>query len=460
MKIKEILEITKGIMISGNENDECENFKIDSREIKQGDTFVSVGEGKINNIDYIRTAIKNGAKNCIVYNKEPIIKDENVNIIGVEDTQTALQQMATYERSKHNIPVVAITGSVGKTSTKDMVASVLSMKYKVLKTQGNMNNELGLPLTILSIKDEDAICVEMGMNHFGEISRLTNIAKPTVAIVTNVGTAHIGNLGSRENILKAKLEILEGLQENTVIINNDNDLLGEWAKNDTKYNKITYGIENKSSFMANEIQSYEDKSIYNLIEEKITTIKNEQSEETKDIQVTVPVGGEHFVLNSLCAIAVGTYFEIPRDKILQGISKFELTKKRMEINTAKNGATVINDTYNANYDSMKAGILYLQNINNKRKIAILGDMLELGDYAEELHSAVGKEIKDIDILITVGELSKNIAKNAKAKEIYQYTNNGDAIAKIKEIMTPNDIILVKASNSMKFIEIVDAITKE
>ncbi len=459
MKIKEILEITKGTLLSGNESSECENFKIDSREIKKGDTFVSVAEGKINNIDYIKTAIKNGAKNCIIYNKEPIIKDETVNIIGVEDTQTALQQMAEYERNRRNIPVVAITGSVGKTSTKDMVASVLSMKCKVLKTKGNMNNELGLPLTILSLKDENLICVEMGMNHFGEISRLTHIAKPTVAIITNVGTAHIGNLGSRENILKAKLEILEGLQGNTIVINNDNDLLGEWAKSDKKYNKLTYGINNKSTFMAEDIQSYEDKSIYKLIEDKIVTEKGTQSTEGKNIEVTVPVGGEHFVLNSLCAIAVGTYFEIPKDKILQGISKFELTKKRMELNTTKNGATVINDTYNANYDSMKAGITYLQNIKDKRKIAILGDMLELGDYAEELHSEVGKEIKDIDVLITVGELSKNIAKNANAKEIYQYTSNADAITKAKEIITPNDIILVKASNSMKFIEIVEALIK-
>lgn len=459
MKINEIIKITNGKLVNGNENDECNNYKIDSREVKIGDTFISVGEGKTNNIEHIRMAIKNGAKTCIIYNKEPLIKDKTVNIIEVEDTQTALQQMATYERSKHNIPVVAITGSVGKTSTKDMVASVLSMKYKVLKTQGNMNNELGLPLTILSLKDEDAICVEMGMNHFGEIRNLTNIAKPTVAIITNVGTAHIGNLGSRENILKAKLEILEGLQENTIIINNDNDLLGEWAKNDTKYNKITYGIMNKSSFMASHIQSFEDKSIYNLIEEQITTRTGEKSNKSNNIEVMVPIGGEHFVLNSLCAISVGTYFEIPKDKILQGIAEFELTKKRMEISTAKNGATVINDTYNANYDSMKAGITYLQNIKDKRKIAILGDMLELGDYAEELHTSVGKEIKDIDVLITVGELSKNIAKNAKAQEIYQFENNEQAINKIKEISTPNDIILVKASNSMKFIEIVDALTK-
>lgn len=459
MKIKDILESTKGTLVSGNENDEWENVKIDSREIQKGDIYVSIGEGKINNVDYIDEAIKNGATTCIVYNKEPRIKDRPINIIEVEDTQTALQQMATYKRSKYNIPVVAITGSVGKTSTKDMVASVLSMKYKVLKTQGNMNNELGLPLTILKLKDEEAICVEMGMNHLGEISRLTNIAKPTVAIITNVGTAHIGNLGSRENILKAKLEILEGLQGNTVVINNDNDLLGQWAKDDTKYNKITYGITNKSSFMAENIQSFEDKSIYKLKKEKIITEKNTQSEEENNIEVTVPVGGEHFVFNSLCAIAVGTYFGIPQDKIQQGISKFELTKKRMEINTAKNGATVINDTYNANYDSMKAGIAYLQNIKDKRKIAILGDMLELGDYAEELHSAVGKEIKDIEVLITVGELSKNIAKNAQAKEIYQFQSNEEAIKKITEISTSNDIILVKASNSMKFIEIVDALTK-
>ena len=451
MKIKEILNITNGKLIRGKEEEECKNFKIDSREINQNDTFISVGSDKKNNIENIRNAIKNGAKTCIIYNKEPRIKDERINIIEVEDTQKALQQMATYKREKYNIPVVAVTGSVGKTSTKDIIASVMSMKYKVLKTQGNMNNELGLPLTILSLNDEEAVCVEMGMNHFGEIRTLTNIAKPTLAVITNIGTAHIGNLGSRENILKAKLEILEGLQGDTVIVNNDNDLLNNWVSKDNKYNKITYGIINQSDFMAKDIEVFEEKSIYNLAENSL------KDETNKTLRVTVPVGGEHFVLNSLCAISVGRYLNIPIKKIIQGIEQFELTKKRMEIIKAKNGATVINDTYNANYDSMKAAIKYLQNIKDKRKIAILGDMLELGSYAKELHELVGKEITDIDILITVGELAKDIGLKAKAKEKYQFETNEEAIKKIKEIMKPNDVILAKASNSMKFIDIVNTI---
>lgn len=447
MKIKEILTVTNGKLTNGNEEEECRNYKIDSREIKTGDTFVSVRSDKENNIKNIEDAIKNGAKTCIIYNKEPRIKKVDINIIEVEDTQKALQQMATYKRNKYNIPVVAITGSVGKTSTKDIVASVMSMKYKVLKTQGNMNNEIGLPLTILSLENEEAICVEMGMNHLGEIRTLANIAKPTLAIITNIGTAHIGNLGSRENILKAKLEILEALQGDTVIINNDNDLLNEWARKDKKYKKITYGITNNSNYMAKDIKAFENKSEYNLVGDKLK----------EDTKVIVPVGGEHFVLNSLCAISAGKYLGIPTDEIIKGIEKFELTKKRMEIVKGKNGATIINDTYNANYDSMKAAINYLQNIENKRKIAILGDMLELGDYAEELHELVGKEIKDIDILITVGELAKNIAKNAKAKEIYKFMTNEHAIKKVREIMTSKDIILAKASNSMKFIDIVNAL---
>ena len=446
MRVKDILNIVKGKLICGNAEAELKNFSKDSRIVKKGDTYIALKGEKFDGNDFYIDGINNGASVCIISklaenanNME--IKD--VTIILVDDTLKALQDIAEYKRSLYNIPVIAITGSVGKTSTKDMVASVVSKKYKTLKTQGNYNNEIGLPLTILSLTDEEALVVEMGMNHFGEIRKLTNIAKPTIAVITNIGTAHIGNLGSRENILKAKLEILEGLQTKSVVINNDNDLLHDWAlKNKDKYEIYTYGIENDSDFMAKNIQLYEDKSEF--------TIENEN--------VTVPVGGSHFVLNSLCGIAIGNLLEIPMKKIIEGIADLELSKKRMEINYSKTGAILINDTYNANYDSMTAAINYLKSIKDKRKIAVLGDMLELGEFSKKLHEDVGKEVtNDIDILITVGNEAKFIAKNSNAKEIFEFDTNEDAINMLKKIISKNNAILFKASNGMHFNEIVDSL---
>lgn len=402
--------------------------------------------------DFCCNAIQNGIKSCLVskLNEKTtsLAMEKNVDLIKVDDVSEAVIKIATYIRSKINIPVIAITGSVGKTSTKDLISSVLSEKYTVHKTKGNMNNLIGLPLTILQLKNQQCLVTEMGMNHFGEISKLTNIAKPTLAVITNIGTSHIGNLGSRENILKAKLEILEGLQGNTVIINNDNDLLHKWyLENKEKYNIITIGIKEKeSSYVADNIISTEEKSTFML-----------RTNDGRKQEVTIPIGGEHFILNSLCAIAVGDYYKISLEKIADGIEKTELTRQRMEITNAKNGATIINDTYNANYDSMTAALKYLQNAKGKRKIAVLGDMLELGEYSKEYHKKIGKEIYNVDILITVGNEAKYISQNANVKEKYHFDSNNEAVNKIREIMQSNDIILVKASNSMKFIDIVKEI---
>ena len=472
MKVKDIVKITNGKILCGDEKIPCNHFVRDSREVKEGDVYIALKGERFDGNDFCQSAIDNGAKVCIVskdvrekendtklVNTEAdkinnSIKENEVTIIKVEDTLKALQEIATYKRMQYNIPVVAVTGSVGKTSTKDLIASVVSQKYNTLKTKGNYNNEIGLPLTILGLTNEEAMVVEMGMNHLGEIRKLTNIAKPTVAVITNIGTAHIGNLGSRENILKAKLEILEGLQGNTVVINNDNDLLHKWVnENKEKYNIITYGIKNKSKYMATNIKSFEDKSEFKVVCEEDESINNKI--------VTVPVGGEHFILNSLCAIAVGEYLNISTEKIINGIANLELTKKRMEVLTSKSGATVINDTYNANYDSMKAAITYLKEIKDKRKIAVLGDMLELGDYSKELHEKVGEEVDEsIDILITIGKEAKYIAEKAKAKQIIECKDNEEAVRKLKELETKDDAILLKASNGMKFFEIATALCEE
>lgn len=450
LTLKEIIDVTNGNLVYGNENEECISFERDTRAIKDGDIFIGFkGETVDGGIRY-KEALENGAKGCII-NKcanENLEKIENKFILEVEDTILATQQIAKLKRKKYNIPVVAITGSVGKTSTKDIIASVVSEKYDVLKTQGNMNNHIGLPMTILGLRNHTAMVVEMGMNHFGEISTLTKIAKPTIAVITNVGTAHIGNLGSRENILKAKLEILEGLsKDGTVVINNDNDLLHKWyLKNKDNYNIVTYGIENDSMEKAQDINYLESSSKYNLKNEGV---------------IEVPVGGEAFVYNSLAAISVGKALGISMDKIKQGILKFELTKMRLDVQKSSKGYTIINDCYNANYDSMKSALQYLNRITGNRKIAVLGDMLELGDFSKKLHEGVGNAVVEnkVDILITVGKEAKNIAKIAMENnvETHEYTDNNSAISKLKEILKPEDAVLVKASNSMNFKEIVSAI---
>ena len=456
LSIKNILEVTKGKLLVGNEEYVCMSYSKDTRTIKNGDCYIGIkGENFDGNL-FWEKALENGASTVIVQNVE--IEDKKLkkwadkNIIKVEDTLEALYNLARYKRSLYNIPVIAITGSVGKTSTKDIVANVVSKKYKTLKTEGNNNNNIGLPFTILRLQDEEVLVLEMGMNHFGEISLLASIAKPNICIITNIGTSHIGNLGSRENILKAKLEILEGSKKKAVIINNDNDLLHKWyEENKEKYNIKTYGIKEKSDVMAKNIMLKEQSS-------KFMCKINE-----KEKEIIVPVGGEHFVLNALCAITVGEVLEIEDNKIKEGIESFELTKKRMDIIDLENGVKIVNDAYNASLESMKAALKVLSEFKEKRKIAVLGDMFELGEFAEKLHKEVGKEVikNNIDILIACGENAKYIAKVAKEKmnkeEVYYLENKEEIKSLLEKIVKNNDVILFKASNGMQFYKIAEEV---
>ena len=458
--VQDIINITNGELITGDINLICETFSKDSRNINPQDTYIGIKGEKFDGNLFWKQALESGATCVIVENIDFTQKDKeefkNKTIIKVKNTLEALYEIAKFKRNLYNIPVIAITGSVGKTSTKDIVANVVSKKYKTLKTMGNNNNNIGLPFTILRLKDHEAMVLEMGMNHFGEIKLLTSIAKPDVCIITNIGTSHIGNLGSRENILKAKLEILEGNPKAKVIINNDNDLLHKWYKeNKEKYNITTYGIKNQSDFNAKNIILAQNGS------EFICNINKE------DEKIRVPVGGEHFVLNSLCAIAVGNYLNVTTTDIREGIEGFELTKKRMDIKELKNGVKIINDAYNASFESMKATLNYLSEFNENRKIAVLGDMFELGDFSKELHEKVGNEVvkNNIDILICNGENSKYIISKAEEKgmkkeNIYYFENREEILELIEKIAKRGDIILFKASNGMKFFELANRIESE
>lgn len=453
IKVEDIVKVCDGKLIVGNINIICGNFSKDTRQINRGDVYIGIKGDNFDGNDFYDKALEAGAKVCILdkdcVNKDVIEKYTDIAIVLVKNSIEAIQKLAHYKRNLYNIPVIAITGSVGKTSTKDIVASVISQKYNTLKTQGNLNNHIGLPLTILGLKEHEVLVVEMGMNNFGEISLLTNIANPTMCVITNIGTSHIGNLGSRENILKAKLEILEGMDEKAiVVVNNDNDLLHKWAEeNKEKYNIVTYGIHNTSDFMAEKIDINQDQSNFEI---KI----NGNTE-----NISVPVSGEHFIYNSLCAIAVGKYNGMVISDVKKGIKNFELTKNRMEILQIKNGATIINDVYNASFDSMKASLSYLATFKDKRKVAILGDMLELGEFSKQLHENVGEEVikNKINLLITAGTEAKNIAKKVKEEnqevEVLVYDTTTEIVSEVEKIIKPNDVVLIKASNGMRFIEI-------
>lgn len=454
--VNDILEMVNGTVLCGLCDAEFAGACIDSRIVQSDEAYFALKGERTDGTLYCGDAIKNGAKVCFVENN--IFSDEDLNkfaksatIVLVPNVEDALVEIAKAKRSLYDIPVVAITGSVGKTSTKDVIAEVMAQKFNVQKTQGNKNNRLGVPLTIMSLRNHDALVIEMGMNHLGEIHELTNIAKPTLSVISNIGTSHIGNLGSRENILKAKLEILDGMTNKKVIINNDNDMLHKWNLEDENAEKITFGIHEKSIYMASKV--------------KMTEESNEFSVElnSTEYKFTTQKPGEVFILNALSAIAVGMEYGVPIDKIQRAIANAEITKNRLDIEKV-NDVLLIKDYYNASFESIKPSLEYLANLDRGRKIAVLGDIKEVGSFSKEIHEKVGKEVakNKIDKLITVGEEAKNIVKKAKNEgmsneDVCSCDSNEQAIEVLKGMLLKGDTVLLKASNSMKFGEIYDEI---
>ena len=452
--VKDILDKCNGKLITGNKDLILTNFSKDTRIINKGDTYIAIKGEVFDGNKFIEEAFSKGASCCIVeqLNNVDINKYKDKTIVQVKDSIKCLQTLAKYKRSLYNIPVIAITGSVGKTSTKDLVYEVVNKKYKTLKPVGNLNNHIGLPLTILGLKDHEALVVEMGMNHLKEISLLTNIAKPTIAIITNIGTAHIGNLGSRENILKAKLEITEALKPNSpLIINNDDDMLNKEGPNlNKKYNLITVGIDNKSTYNATNIEDNIFSSTFYINNDKIN----------------INVGSKAFIYNSLVAYAIGKILKIDSKDIIDAIAKFKLSPHRLEKKVSKTGITIIDDTYNANQDSMINSLSILSKVKNKRRVAILADILELGNYTKEIHENIGKKIfpNTLDILITVGENAKLIAKEAqknnfKNTNIYNFKDYKDCLENVQTLLSKNDIVLLKGSHGMNLIKVVEELLK-
>lgn len=469
--VEEILNATNGKILSNNRENtlkaEIKSISINSKEIKDNALFVPLHGEKINSHEFIDHAFKNGAVATLTDEDIQDLNEEKI-YIKVKDTKKALQDLALFYRNKFNVQIVGITGSVGKTSTKEMISLILSSKFNVHKTSGNLNGQIGLPLTIFELQPfHDLSVIEMGISEFSEMEKLADIVKPKFAIMTNIGVTHIENLKTQENILNEKLKITKNFESDSVLfINKDNKMLSQ-IKSENKFNIITFGIENDCDFKAESVKFLENKTAFKL--------KYKEGQEFKEALITIPAIGMHNVYNALAGIALGLHLGISILDIQKSILDYKSLDKRQCIlenvkleNNDKKEITIniIDDTYNANPDSMINAINVLNIYSNGklgRKVAVLADMLELGSVSEKLHIKLGEYVSKngIDILVTVGHEAKNIALGAKKinKNIisFSFDNNLDVFKFLKDNLQNGDTVLFKGSRGMHIDEIVSKI---
>ncbi len=449
LSIGEIAASAQGTLVNSAGDFLVSGVSIDSRSITPGDMFIALKGESFDGHDFIRRAVENGA--AVVVTQKPL-NEFGIPYILVRDTLKALQEIARYYRGRFQIPFVAITGSSGKTTTKDMIASVLAQKFNVLKTEGNFNNAIGLPLMLLKLQYSHEIAIlEMGMNSPGEISLLSDIVRQDIGVISNVGSAHIEKLGSRENILKAKLEIFDYFDKHsTAVINGDNDMLADFSSE--KYRVIRYGLEKSNDLYAFEITEKGEEGIDFTV-----------NMEGAAVSFTVLLPGMHNVYNALSAIAVARLFDMKGSDIQKGLLSFKPSKMRMDIINTKDGVKIINDAYNANPESMKAAINVLQSLKSGgRSICITADMLELGDVSEEEHYNIGAYAAAIgvDIIAAAGNFSDAVKKGAEASgmdknSIYAFQTKEEVASIMDKIVKPGDVVLVKGSRGMKMEYVVD-----
>lgn len=448
LNLQEILECISGNLILKGRQQNFNKISIDTRSISCQEIFLAIGGNNFDGNKYILDAIKKGVRLCIIdkkYFEKDEFKDFDVSIILVENTLKALEQLAIFVRSKINIPIIAVTGSVGKTTTKDLIHDFLSARYKVYKIFGNFNNHLGMPLSLINIDDDAEIGVfELGMSNLGEIDYLAKILRPKIGVITNIGESHIEFLKTRENILKAKMEITNYFDEdNVLIINNEDDLLSTVTSSNFKLYKI--GFSDECDLYARNLKLNEDSIEYEL------TYLNENK------KVSIPILGKHNVLNSLIAFKICEIFDIPIQLIEDKIKCLSGSSMRQEILRYKN-MTIINDCYNASPSSMKSSIDVL-NFYSNTKVCILGDMAELGKNSEFYHEEVGEYANGkIDKLIAIGQYSHFYCSKFDDKvNCFCFDTLAKFQNEILKILNGTETILIKASRSSKFERVINII---
>lgn len=444
MSLNEIAEAVSGLL--KGENRTVSSISTDTRTIEKNSLFVCIKGENFDAHRFAEQAHLNGAVGILAESEV----NTSASVIYVKSTRQAQLDLARVYRQKFNIPVVGVTGSVGKTTTKEMISCVMSEKYNTLKTEGNFNNDIGVPRMIFRLDDEyTAAVLEMGMSNLREIAALTKAVQPTCGVISNIGVSHIENLGSRENILKAKLEILEGMEKgSTIFINGDDDMLSTFKTDD--YKLVSYGVNSKNlDFKAENIVAYGEKTEFivrgNGVEEKII----------------LPTVGIHNVYNAVCAFAVGLHHGIDAKKCAEALKNYVPSGMRQKI-VRKNNIVFIEDCYNASPDSQKASINALKSIEGKRHIAVVGDMLELGSYSKTAHTLVGEYAgnANIDIVFTYGKESVYTAESAEksgVKEVYSFDDKELMAKKILSVLRDGDVISFKASRGMRLEDVIKMI---
>ncbi|WP_042159807.1 UDP-N-acetylmuramoyl-tripeptide--D-alanyl-D-alanine ligase [Paenibacillus gorillae] len=437
-----------------------EGVGTDSRRVQAGQLFIPLVGDNFDGHEFVEQALKDGAAAAMWQSGREVPEAlADAPLLKVRDTLKALQQLASSYREELYVRVIGITGSNGKTTTKDMVAAALGTSYRVHKTEGNLNNHIGLPLTVLQL-DEDTDCavLEMGMSGFGEIDLLTNIARPDIAIITNIGDAHLLQLGSREGIAKAKLEIVQGLQSRGLLLyNGDEPLLkAELATMELPegLELQTFGLEDTNDWSAANIDIGAVSSSFTVIRQG----------EASDVPYTIPVPGQHNVSNALAAIAIGRRLGISNEQLRTGLAGLALTGMRIQPVRAYNGAMILNDAYNANPTAVRAAIDLVEKLEGfRKKWIVLGDMLELGPEEESLHYEAGAYVtpEKADAVLTLGKLSERTAEGAKATlgddAVAHFADKDELAEWLKVRLEPGDLVLVKGSRGMRMEQIVQTL---
>lgn len=455
MTLKELLDATGGRQLGEPLPADTifTSVETDSRAVRPGALFVALRGERTDGHRYITSALESGAVACLTMEEPEELLPGKAYVL-VEDTMAAIGRAAHAYLRRFPIPIIGITGSVGKTTTKDMVASVLSQHYRVLKTEGNFNNELGLPLTLFRLTAQDQICVlEMGMNHFGEIDYLTQIARPDVAVITNIGDAHIENLGSRGGILRAKSEIFRYMEPGSLAVLNGDDPLLRTLEGAIGPDVVFFGEDHEPPYAATSVHQLGAKGLACTI----CTPKD-------TFDVTVPALGAHMIYPVLTACAIGERFGLTTEELIAGIRAFVPTKMRMNI-IHQGMLTILDDSYNANPQSMRAALEVLAHSGGTRRVAILGDMFELGALGPELHRSVGEfagQVGGIDALLAIGDLAWNIydaASQSDVPDVFYAKDKEEALPLLPSLVQPGGVVLVKASRGMAFEELTRALQR-
>jgi UDP-N-acetylmuramoyl-tripeptide--D-alanyl-D-alanine ligase len=429
-------------------------LSIDSRNIRERNLFVAIPGERFDGHQFVRQAAEKGAKAAVIAKDKKHTIDQEVfdktPVILVEDTKKALRDMASWHRQRFDIPTVAVTGTNGKTTTKDMIAEVLSSKFRVLKSPKSYNNLIGVPLTLLQLNSSsEALVIELGMSSPGEIGILTRISNPSLGVITNIGPAHLESMQSTEKIAQAKFELPENMSSpKTLILNADDRILAKRIQLKKKAERvISFGIEKTADFYADRIEMNGEGYI--------------SFRANKDLNIKLGLLGVHNVYNALAAFAVGSLLGLDPQEIKQKLERYATSELRMELVQIRD-IRVINDSYNANPVSMEKALETLKKMKTPgRKIAVLGDMLELGEKAIDFHSEVGRKAARLGVnqLVLVGELARFIGEGAKeagmnSKDILTFENNQQVSLYLLENLKEGDLVLVKGSRKMKTEEVV------